>query len=200
MFIHYQNQVMSFRLMNAPATFPATKGYGKLAKPLTEFTNSLGGMTVVHVEGEKKVMPYVMVAAASEATVAVALEATVASEENHEKDEAFYQLKYNLNKAQEQMKKYAHKSRKMQVFGIGEWAFLNLNQHRQQSVLRRINKKLSPKYYGPFQVLEKYRAVTCKLQLPPTSHVHSLKKQRGTTQLCEMRGSLHRTNVLTISP
>lgn len=48
-----------------------------------------------------------------------------------DRDEALKQLKCNLLKAQERMKLYADKNRKLQVFSVGEWAFLKLRSHRQ---------------------------------------------------------------------
>ena len=49
-------------------------------------------------------------------------------------DEAQRQLKYHLQRAQQQMKKYADKKRKHVVFEVGEWVFVKLRPHRQQIV------------------------------------------------------------------
>lgn len=51
--------------------------------------------------------------------------------ELQERDEAVRQLKYNLEKAQEQMKKYANMHRQMQEFQVGVWVFLKLIPHRR---------------------------------------------------------------------
>jgi hypothetical protein len=55
------------------------------------------------------------------------------------------------------------------------------------SVAVRKNLKLSPRFYGPYQILEKMRVVSYKLNLLSGSKIHSvfhvslLKKQVGTT-------------------
>ncbi|MCI19418.1 hypothetical protein A2U01_0040574, partial [Trifolium medium] len=89
-----------------------------------------------------------------------------------ERDEALNQLKLHLKKAQEQMVVYANKKRRDLSFAIGEWVFLKLRPHRQQTVVRRINQKLAARFYGPFKVLAKVGEVAYKLQLPDTSRIH----------------------------
>lgn len=69
--------------------------------------------------------------------------------------------------AQAQMKKFADKKRHSLKFEVGEWVFLKLRPHEQQSVAKRINQKLAARFYGPFQILVKVGEVAYKLQLPP---------------------------------
>ncbi|MCI00875.1 Ty3/gypsy retrotransposon protein, partial [Trifolium medium] len=92
--------------------------------------------------------------------------------ELRERDEALTQLKLHLQRAQEQMRSYANKKRRDLSFSIGEWVFLKLRPHRQQSVVKRINQKLAARFYGPFKVIAKVGEVAYKLQLPETSRIH----------------------------
>ena len=41
------------------------------------------------------------------------------------------------------------------------------------SVKQKRLGKLSPRYYNPFQILQKVGSVSCKLDLPPESRLHS---------------------------
>ncbi|PNX62095.1 hypothetical protein L195_g060987, partial [Trifolium pratense] len=97
--------------------------------------------------------------------------AAVALELN-ERDEALNQLKLHLQKAQEQMLAYANKKIRDLCFDIGEWVFLKLRPHRQQSVVKRINQKLAARFFGPFQIVAKVGPVAYKLQLPASSKIH----------------------------
>lgn len=65
----------------------------------------------------------------------VEMKVEAVAQELQDRDEALLQLKYNLAKAQEQMKRYADKRRKMQNLNIGDRVFLKLRPHRQQSVV-----------------------------------------------------------------
>ena len=91
-----------------------------------------------------------------------------------ERDEALNQLKAHLLRAQQQMKTYANKKRREVKFKVGEWVFLKLRPHRQQSVVKRINAKLAARFYGPFKIITRVGEVAYKLQLPEQSKARKL--------------------------
>ena len=83
------------------------------------------------------------------------------------------------------MKLQADKHRSDRVFDVGDWVYLRLQPFKQQSLAHKASHKLSPRFYGPFQVLQRIGAAAYKLQLPPESRIHPvfhvscLKKQLG---------------------
>ena len=70
------------------------------------------------------------------------------------------------------MRAQANKHRKERYFVVGDFVFLKLKQNRQQSVMNRVNPKLSAKYYGPSEVVEKIGEVAYRLKLPPSLKIH----------------------------
>lgn len=55
---------------------------------------------------------------------------------------------------------------------MGDWVFLRLQPYKQQSVAYRVAHRLSPKFFRPFQILERIGEVVYKLDLHAGSAIH----------------------------
>ncbi|PSS36078.1 Endonuclease [Actinidia chinensis var. chinensis] len=94
-------------------------------------------------------------------------------------------LKENLQQAQHRMKHFANKLRTEREFAIGDWVYLRLQPYRQSSLALQRSMKLSPRFYGPFQVISRVGIVAYELKLPDSAHIHPvfhvslLKKKLG---------------------
>ncbi len=75
---------------------------------------------------------------------------------------------------------------------------MRLQPYKQTSLKDKGCQKLSPKFYGPYQVLQRIGEVAYKLALPPTAkihpvfHVSCLKKVIGNN--CRVQTSLPELN------
>ena len=81
-------------------------------------------------------------------------------------------LRSHLAAAQEKMKFQADKHRQDRTFKVGDWVYLRLQPYRQKTLAYKGKWKLSPRFFGPFQILQKVGAVSYKLALPPESRLH----------------------------
>jgi len=70
------------------------------------------------------------------------------------------------------MKNQADKKRRDIEFQVGDVVFLKIQPYRLHSLAKRINQKLNPRFYGPFEVEERIGKVAYRLKLPPRSMIH----------------------------
>lgn len=86
------------------------------------------------------------------------------------------------------MKKYADAKRWEVEFQVGEYVYVKLKPYRQRSLAKRQAEKLSPRFFGPYQILERVGQVAYRLALPTTAtihpvfHVSMLRKALGQNQ------------------
>jgi hypothetical protein len=82
-------------------------------------------------------------------------------------------LKDNLTMAQNCMKQQANQHHSEIFFEVGDSMFLRLQPYKQMSLKQsKKDNKLSPKYYGPYKVLQEIGTMAYKLELPASSRVH----------------------------
>ena len=91
-------------------------------------------------------------------------------------------LKIKLKEAQDRQKSYANKRRKELEFQVGDLVYLKVMTYKGAGRFTS-RKKLSPRYVGPYKVIERVGAVAYKLDLPPklnafhnVFHVSQLRK------------------------
>ncbi|XP_070043051.1 uncharacterized protein [Nicotiana tomentosiformis] len=70
------------------------------------------------------------------------------------------------------MKVQANKGRTDRSYQVGDWVFIKLQPYKQLSLKNHSYKKLSAKFFGPFQIIAKVGQVAYTLALPPHSKIH----------------------------
>ncbi|CAM8924470.1 unnamed protein product [Rhodiola kirilowii] len=90
------------------------------------------------------------------------------------REELITMLKFHLLRAQNRMKQYADSHRSDREFQIGDHVYLKLQPYRQQSMKTKVPHKLSPRFYGPFRIIDRIGPVAYKLELPPEAAIHNV--------------------------
>lgn len=90
------------------------------------------------------------------------------------REEALRMLKFHLNRAQNRMKQYADARRTDREFKIGDYVLLKLQPYRQFTMRKQAQHKLSPKYFGPYKIVDRIGKVAYQLELPPESGIHNV--------------------------
>ena len=75
------------------------------------------------------------------------------------RDEVLAELKANLAAAQQRMKQFADKRRREVTFEVGDWVYLKFQPYHMRSLARKVNEKLGPRFYGPYQVIDRVCAL-----------------------------------------
>jgi ribosomal protein L21E len=86
-----------------------------------------------------------------------------------ERDTMVGLLRQYLLRQQQRMKTQADKHRIERHFQVGDCVYLKLQPYVQKSVAVQGNRKLAP-----YKILEKFRKVAYRLQLPQSSQIHSV--------------------------
>ncbi|KAL4592193.1 hypothetical protein LXL04_005180 [Taraxacum kok-saghyz] len=79
-----------------------------------------------------------------------------------------------LAEAQNRMKIIYDNNHRFVEYKEGDWVWLKLQPYRQLSVAKNALTKLSPKFYGPFAVLQRVGSVAYRLDMPSGSRIHNM--------------------------
>ena len=96
------------------------------------------------------------------------------------------EIREKLKAAQSRQKSYSDKRRRELCFEVGDYVNLKVSPIRGTRRFQ-VQGKLAPRYIGPCQVVKRFGAVACRIQLPkemsdihPVSHVSQLRKCRSS--------------------
>ncbi|PNY04175.1 hypothetical protein L195_g000590 [Trifolium pratense] len=89
-----------------------------------------------------------------------------------EKNDMPREMQEQLLKAQDVMRAQANKHRRDVEYEVGDMVYLEIQPYKMKSLATRFNQKLSPRYYGPYEIIQRVGQVAYKLKLPEESKVH----------------------------
>ena len=74
----------------------------------------------------------------------------------------------------EYAQKFYNQKHTIVTFHVGEWVWLHLLTRTAASIVFKPKGKLSPKFYGPYQILEKIGTVAYRLALPEGARIYNV--------------------------
>lgn len=91
-----------------------------------------------------------------------------------EQDEFLSEIRERLLQAQNYMKEHYDKTHRDVEFQVGQWVWLRLHSRAVVSLGRQTLGKLSPRFFGPYKILQRVGEVAYQLQLPPRARLHDV--------------------------
>ena len=86
----------------------------------------------------------------------------------------FADVRDHLLQAQQYAKRHYDTAHRALEFAVHDWVWLRLLNRNTHSLLHGPKSKLSPRYAGPFQVIEKIGDVAYRLRLPAGARIHDV--------------------------
>ncbi|GJW98165.1 hypothetical protein Tco_0179973 [Tanacetum coccineum] len=101
------------------------------------------------------------------------------------KEEAISLLKFHLVRSQVRIENMADKKRSDKEFELNDWVYVKLQPYRKSLIRKGRHHKLSPKFYGLYQIIARIGKVAYRLnllansQIHPVFHVSQIKAHKG---------------------
>ena len=90
-----------------------------------------------------------------------------------EMDQEVVKIRQNMKATQDREKSYAYKHRMNREFSVGDHVYLRVRK-RKSSLKLGSCSKLSPRYYWPFEVLERIGPVAYRLAFLASTRAHNV--------------------------
>ncbi|KAG6418231.1 hypothetical protein SASPL_120432 [Salvia splendens] len=88
------------------------------------------------------------------------------------RDEVLELLRHHLRRAQDRMTASANKKRRDVEFAAGDMVYVRFRPHRQSTLFSSRNRKMAPRFFGPFRIESHIGATAYRLQLPESTRIH----------------------------
>jgi hypothetical protein len=90
------------------------------------------------------------------------------------RDEFLAEIRERLLQAQDFIKQSYDKNHRDVHFEVGDWVWLRLHQRSAVAIKDKTAANLAPRYYGPYEVLERIGSLAYRLRLPAKVRIHDV--------------------------